>query len=60
MNNNAALRVFIGKGLGGFDDPEFEESLLDKAQKQQDLVEFVIVIKMNNNAAFRVFISKGE
>jgi hypothetical protein len=66
MNNNAALGVFIGKGLGGFDggfavavlndnvasifteifvskemldrDPEFEESLLDKAQKQQDLV----------------------
>jgi hypothetical protein len=85
MNNNAALRVFISKGLGGFDggfavavlndnvasifteiffecvtlkafnqnkgvhaifvskemldrDPEFEESLLDKAQKQQDLV----------------------
>jgi hypothetical protein len=38
-------------------DPEFEESLLEKAQKQQDLV--VMSYDSENNAALGVFIGKG-
>jgi hypothetical protein len=48
-------------------DPEFEKSLLNKAQKQQDLVVMnydaegttAISIKTNNNTTLRVFISEG-